>query len=625
LARIRVIPAVVVLAAMTFAPATRASALPNLDSAAVSLVLAAQGLNSPIALGWRHNDARMYVAEQGGTIKIVNTNGSIVSTPVITLTVAGGDEQGLLGFTFSSDGTKLYVDYNDNVNGDLHIAEYTMSGDVANVGTHRELLAIPHHLHTNHNGGEVIFGPDGDLYIGVGDGGGGGDPEGNAQNPNVLLGKILRINPAPSGGLQYTIPADNPFHGQAGKRGEIWMFGLRNPWRFSFDRNDHTMWIGDVGQDLYEEIDLAAAGQKGTNWGWNLREGLHPYNGGAQPPGGTNPIVEVSHNNGSCAIIGGYVYHGSAIDNLDGAYLYGDSCRSQLVGVVYSGGHVVAHQDLGVSVSNLTTFGEDPSGELYAVSRDGSIYKLTTDAQPVGYWVADARGRVWGYHSASSCNTTRSNAPAPVIGIAGTSAGYWTVDQRGGVTACHVSSYGSMTGRPLAAPIVGMAATPSGHGYWMVASDGGIFRFGDAHFFGSKGGQHLNRPIVGMAATPSGNGYWLVASDGGIFTFGDAHFRGSKGGQVLNRPVVGMAPTHSGNGYWMVASDGGMFTFGDARFRGSKGGQSIPAPITSMAATPSGNGYWLIGLNGALYVFGDAHDHGSPVASGPFATAIAHN
>ena len=160
----------------------------------------------------------MYVAEQTGTVRIVDANGVPKSTPVVTETVSSGNEQGLLGLTFSANGSKLYVDYT-GPNGDIHIVEYTMSGDVANVGTRRELLTIAHSTHSNHNGGEVIFGPDGDLYIGTGDGGGGGDPDGNGQNTNVLLGKILRINPAPSGGLQYTIPNGNPFKGQVGKIG----------------------------------------------------------------------------------------------------------------------------------------------------------------------------------------------------------------------------------------------------------------------------------------------------------------------------------------------------------------------------------------------------------------------
>ncbi len=152
---------------------------------------------------------------------------------------------------------------------------------------------------------------------------------------------------------------------------------------------------------------------------------------------------------------------------------------------------------------------------------------------------------------------------------------------------------GDASGASLNQPIVGMASTPDGKGYWLVASDGGIFTFGDASFFGSMGGVHLNQPIVGMAATPDGKGYWLVASDGGIFTFGDASFFGSMGGVHLNQPIVGMAATPDGKGYWLVASDGGIFTFGDAAFFGSMGGQRINRPMVGMAATPDGKGYWL--------------------------------
>ena len=214
-----------------------------------------------------------------------------------------------------------------------------MAGDVANTASRRELLAIVHRSHANHNGGEVIFGPDSNLYIGTGDGGGGGDPDGNGQNLNSLLGKILRINPAPAGGKQYSVPSNNPFVGQAGRRPEIWMYGLRNPWRFSIDRVTHEQWIGDVGQGLYEEVDYTPAGQRGTNWGWNKREGFHPYNGGAKPAGARDPLLEVSHADGSCAIIGGYVYRGGAIDDLAGTYVFGDSCRAALVGATQSGGH----------------------------------------------------------------------------------------------------------------------------------------------------------------------------------------------------------------------------------------------------------------------------------------------
>jgi hypothetical protein len=190
--------------------------------------------------------------------------------------------------------------------------------------------------------------------------------------------------------------------------------------------------------------------------------------------------------------------------------------------------------------------------------------------------------------------------------------GYWMVASDGGIFAfCDARFFGSTGGTKLNQPIVNMAATPSGNGYWLVASDGGIFAFGDAVFRGSTGAIRLNQPIVGMARTPTGNGYWLVASDGGIFAFGDAVFRGSTGAISLNRPIVGMARTPSGNGYWLVASDGGIFAFGDAVFRGSTGALSLAQPIKGMAATHTGNGYWLVASDGGIFAFGDAVFRGS--------------
>jgi N-acetylmuramoyl-L-alanine amidase len=185
--------------------------------------------------------------------------------------------------------------------------------------------------------------------------------------------------------------------------------------------------------------------------------------------------------------------------------------------------------------------------------------------------------------------------------------GYWLVASDGGVFSFNAPFYGSAGALPLARPVVGAAAMPDGGGYWLVASDGGIFTYGDAGFFGSEGGQYLNRPVVGMAATPDGRGYWLVASDGGIFTFGDAGFFGSQGGQHLNRPVVGMAATPDGRGYWLVASDGGIFTYGDAGFFGSTGSIRLNRPVVGMAAaTPSGGGYWLVASDGGIFTFGVA-------------------
>jgi hypothetical protein len=390
------------------------------------------------------------------------------------------------------------------------------------------------------------------------------------------------------------------------------------------------MLIGDVGQDLYEEVDFAPAGSRGQNWGWNRREGFHAYNGGTKPPGAKDPMLEAAHSAGYCAIVGGYVYRGHAIDNLQGAYLFGDNCRSNIVAVSFSSGHVTAERDLGVNVANLSTFGQDASGELYAADiGDGIVYKLVPSTPPApgsGYWEADYAGRVWGFHGATSCNSTSNTAASPVAGIAGHGNAYWTVERDGTVNACHAANYGSMHGKHLNFPIVGIAATPTGRGYWLVASDGGIFGYGDAKFHGSTGGHHLNKPIVGIAATPSGQGYWFVAADGGIFGYGDAKFHGSMGGKYLKRPITGMASSHSGHGYWFVAADGGIFGYGDAKFHGSTGGQPIPAPVTGMAASRIGNGYWFVGAGGAIYGYGDAVNRGSVSPHDhPLIVGIAHD
>jgi glucose/arabinose dehydrogenase len=357
------------------AVAARAQSSPaNLTSARVELKQVATGLDSPVALAWRSGDAsHIYVAEQSGTLVIVS-NGHIAGT-VLHVSVSHGDEQGLLGVVFSKDGSKLYVYYTDPT-GDIHVVEYTMKGDVANVATRRQLLLIPHHIFPNHDGGSLVMGPDNMLYIGVGDGGGGGDTLHNSQNKDVLLGKILRIDPRKHGSSPYTIPSGNPFVGKAGTRPEIWMYGLRNPWRFSFDKTTHALWIGDVGQDLYEEIDYAPAGQKGINWGWPLREGFHPYNGGAKPPGARDPILERPHSAGDCAIIGGFVYRGTAIASFNGAYVFGDECTGELRAVTQKGGKVAQSRDLKLNVAQLTTFGESPTGAILAVSREGTIYQL---------------------------------------------------------------------------------------------------------------------------------------------------------------------------------------------------------------------------------------------------------
>jgi YVTN family beta-propeller protein len=223
------------------------------------------------------------------------------------------------------------------------------------------------------------------------------------------------------------------------------------------------------------------------------------------------------------------------------------------------------------------------------------------------YFDVQAVNSVGNSVASNEASATPTSTPTPTP-----TTGYWEVASDGGIFSFgNATFYGSMGGTHLNKPIVGMSATPDGNGYWEVASDGGIFSFGDATFDGSMGGTHLNQPIVGMTATPDGNGYWEVASDGGIFSFGDATFDGSMGGTHLNQPIVGMAATPDGKGYWLVASDGGIFSFGDARFFGSQGGTHLNQPIVGMATTPDGKGYWLVASDGGIFAFGDAGFFGS--------------
>jgi CHAP domain len=231
---------------------------------------------------------------------------------------------------------------------------------------------------------------------------------------------------------------------------------------------------------------------------------------------------------------------------------------------------------------------------------------------------------------ARAATTLTLHLNAPMVGMAATSdnRGYWTVAADGGIFSFgDAHFYGSMGGKHLNAPIVAMSAGPASRGYWMVASDGGVFAFGNAHFFGSMGGRHLNSPVVGMASTPGGNGYWMVASDGGVFAFGNAHFFGSMGGRHLNSPVVGIASTPGGNGYWMVASDGAVFAFGNAHFFGSMGGRHLDAPVVSISPDPATGGYWMAASDGGVFAFHSDFDgsEGAGSLSAPVRTVISTN
>jgi len=333
-------------------------------------------LQQPTALVVRAGDPALYVAEQTGRVRAIR-NGRVDPIPVLEVAseVKSGGERGLLGLAFAPDGRHLYVDFTDR-SGDIHVTEFVMRGGRAEPASERPVLKVDHHLFANHNGGQLAFGPDRMLYIGLGDGGGGGDPQGNGQSLGTLLGKILRIDPRPAGGRPYRVPPDNPFVGRGGARPEIWSYGLRNPWRFSFDPATGDLWIGDVGQNRWEEVDYERAGSGGgRNYGWDRREGLHAFEG-ERPAGAVDPVIEYGREGGACTVIGGFVYRGRRIPGLRGAYLYGDYCAGWIRAALVRGGRVAEQRDLGLSVPGLSSFGVDPAGELYAMALTGPVYRL---------------------------------------------------------------------------------------------------------------------------------------------------------------------------------------------------------------------------------------------------------
>jgi glucose/arabinose dehydrogenase len=332
-------------------------------------------LEQPLGMAVRSGDPALYIAQKTGKVVAVR-DGIVDPVPVLDLTnqVSLGSEQGLLGVAFSPNGREVYVNYTDT-NGDTHVTVYTMSGGRADTDTRRDVLFVDQ-PYSNHNGGNLVFGPDGYLYVGLGDGGSGGDPQGNGQSLSTLLGKMLRIDPTPFGDGPYRIPTDNPFVGHVAARPEIWAYGLRNPWRYSFDRLTGDLWIGDVGQSAWEEVDVQPSGSMGgENYGWNQMEGDHPY-GGADPPAqAVRPVYEYSHDEG-CVVTGGYVYRGEAIPDLYGAYVFADFCAGRIEALRLRNGRVIGRRALGPVVPSLSSFGEDAQGELYAISLGGGLYRL---------------------------------------------------------------------------------------------------------------------------------------------------------------------------------------------------------------------------------------------------------
>lgn len=328
------------------------------------------GLQRPVDLQV-DSSGRLFVIEKVGRIRIIE-NDQLLETPFLDISDhvgSSGNEQGLLGLVFHpqyQENGRFFVNYTD-VNGDTVFARFQVSSDpnIADPNSEVELLGVDQPF-ANHNGGGLAFGPDGFLYAGLGDGGSQGDPNGNAQNTDVLLGKMLRLDVDSAD--PYAVPADNPFGN------EIWAYGFRNPWRFSFDKLTNDLYIGDVGQNQWEEIDFLAAGSpSGANFGWDHREGAHDYEGGG-PEGMIDPVAEYSHPEGGCSITGGYVYRGSMTE-WNGIYLYGDYCTGIIWGLIRANDGWQNQELFDVDV-NINSFGQDESGELYLLDDGGGVFRF---------------------------------------------------------------------------------------------------------------------------------------------------------------------------------------------------------------------------------------------------------
>jgi glucose/arabinose dehydrogenase len=366
-----------------------AQPLGNPTGATIALSQRASGLFEPVFITTAGDGTdRLFIVQQNGVIKILK-NGSILPTPFLNISgqVNRGSEEGLLGLAFHpryETNGRFFV-YLTNRSGNNVVREYRVSSsnpNVAVVGSKRLVLTIPHPVNSNHNGGMIAFGAGSKLFIGTGDGGGSGDPNRHGQSVNTLLGKILRIDvDRPSKGRAYGIPSGNPYIGKPGLN-EIWQIGLRNPWRWSLDRATGDMWIGDVGQNQWEEVDRAthtANGPgRGINWGWRSMEGNHCYqpSSGCSTSGKTRPITEYGHGGGHCAVTGGYVYRGSAIPMLVGGYVFADYCTGEIWVVNATAPQGTSPTLLLDTNALISSFGENAAGELYVTDHSGKVWQI---------------------------------------------------------------------------------------------------------------------------------------------------------------------------------------------------------------------------------------------------------
>ena len=399
--------AALALAVGAAVPATASSAAREPAPSGLTLEpVVTSGLESPIAMATRTGSTNLFVAERPGRVRVLHVSGDTVTldpTPLLDISdyASTSEGGGLLGLTFDPTGARLYVHYT-NAHADNRLVEYTMAnggtGATVDLTTRRVVLKV-HQGESYHKGGDVTFGPDGHLYLALGDGDVENGPLGNGQSLSTLLGKVIRINPRAAVNRPYRNPLGNPFVTQAAPvRREIWLYGVRNPWRISFDRATGDLYVADVGEHTTEEVNVLLADSagrtagRGANLGWNQMEANLPFNGGTEPTNHTRPAFTYPHApGGDCSVIGGYVYRGTAIPSLVGTYVYGDRCSGRIGGFVIGGAptpETTSYPDLGISAGTgrLQSFGQGPDGELYVLSatalNTGTISRIEPVAAP---------------------------------------------------------------------------------------------------------------------------------------------------------------------------------------------------------------------------------------------------
>lgn len=501
----------------------------------ISLVPFASGFTQPVQVTHAGDGSGvLYVVEQVGRIRTIR-NGTVDASPFLDIAgrlIAGG-ESGLLGLAFSPDyaaNGRFYVNYTRTPDGATVVARFLATGTprVADPSSEEVLLVIAQPF-ANHNGGQIRFGPDGFLYIGMGDGGSGGDPDNNAQNPSTLLGKMLRID-VESGAAPYAIPPSNPFVGTAGFLGEIWALGFRNPWRFSFDRLTGDLYIGDVGQSGFEEVDFQPAGSPGgENYGWRIMEGNHCFGGAVcDPTGLVPPVAEYDHSQG-CAVTGGTVYRGSAHPALTGVYFYADFCSGRIFGLLRDGPSWQSETLLIVPLA-ISSFGEDEAGNLYVTDHGGgAVHQVVAGNNPpaVPSLVSPADGQT----GLPSSVEFRWNVSADSDGDPVTYLFFLDTDPL----------FPGTVPVPVAPPA--RTASAAGSGLRFLLPMAGLVLSG----FFRRGG----RVRAALAVLVLSAGLLLVSAQG----CGGGWKTSSSGAQVVVHPVAGLAP---GTAYfWKVAADDG--------------------------------------------------------------------